>query len=259
MNSLRRAHRFDAGFLAVVALVFMTSAAATISGYVSMSTMPGMEMPGGWTMSMTWMRMPGQSWAGAAAAFLGMWTVMMVAMMAPAVTPALLRYRQAIRASAASRLDRLTAIVALGYFAVWTLAGVATLPVGMVLAELTMQVPAVSRAVPVIAGCTIILAGALQFTTWKSSQLHCCRTPPIYTPGEASAAWRHGWRLGTSCLCCCAGLTAILLVLGVMDLRAMTLVTLAITAERVAPAGQRIARVIGVMAIVTGLIQLARI
>jgi predicted metal-binding membrane protein len=259
MNSLRRAHHLDTGFLAVVALVILASAAVTISDYISMSTMPGMEMPGGWTMSMTWMRMPGQSWAGAAAAFLGMWTVMMVAMMAPAVTPALLRYRQAVGVCAASRLGRLTTFVALGYFAVWTLAGIATFPVGMALAELTMQVPAVSRAVPIIAGCTIILAGALQFTAWKAGQLHCCRTTPIYRPADSSTAWQHGWRLGASCVRCCAGLTAILLVLGVMDLRAMTLVTLAITAERVAPAGQRIARVIGAMAIVTGLIQLARI
>jgi hypothetical protein len=32
---------------------------------------------------MAWMRMPGQTWPGAAASFLGMWVVMMVAMMLP--------------------------------------------------------------------------------------------------------------------------------------------------------------------------------
>jgi len=32
-------------------------------------------MPGGWTMSMAWVRMPGQSWPVAAASFLGMWVV----------------------------------------------------------------------------------------------------------------------------------------------------------------------------------------
>ena len=54
-----------------------------------MSAMPGMEMPGGWTMSMAWMRMPGQGWPGAAATFLGMWIVMMVAMMLPVLVPML--------------------------------------------------------------------------------------------------------------------------------------------------------------------------
>jgi hypothetical protein len=32
-----------------------------------MSAMGEMAMPGGWTMSTAWMRMPGQTWAGAAA------------------------------------------------------------------------------------------------------------------------------------------------------------------------------------------------
>jgi len=251
MKSMSRTDRFEPGFLVIAALVFMASAAMTFASYRSMSTMPGMEMPGGWTMSMTWMRMPGQSWSGAAAAFLRMWTVMMVAMMLPAVTPALVRYRRAVGA--------FTAIVALAYFAVWTLVGVVTFPVGMALAKMTMQVPALSRAVPFIAGVTMILAGAVQFTAWKSEQLRCCRSSTIYTPSRACAAWQHGWRLGLRCVRCCAGLTAILLVVGVMDLRAMAIVTLAITAERVAPAGQRIARIVGVLAIAAGLIQLARI
>jgi predicted metal-binding membrane protein len=34
---------------------------------------------------MAWMRMPGQTWPGAAASFLGMWVVMMVAMMLPSL------------------------------------------------------------------------------------------------------------------------------------------------------------------------------
>ena len=45
-----------------------------------MTSMPGMEMPGRWTMSMMWMRMAGQSWAGSACTFIGMWCVMMVAL-----------------------------------------------------------------------------------------------------------------------------------------------------------------------------------
>jgi len=45
--------------------------------------------------------------------------------------------------------------------------------------------------------------------------------------------------------CSCANLTIILLVVGVMDLAAMAVVTAAITLERLAPAGERVARVIG--------------
>ena len=42
-----------------------------------------------------------------------------------------------------------------------------------------------------------------------------------YAAADAGTAWRHGLRLGLHCSHCCAGLTAILLVIGVMDLRAM--------------------------------------
>ena len=50
----------------------------------------------------------------------------------------------------------------------------------------------------------------------------------------------------------------ILLVIGVMDLRAMTVVTAAITAERLAPAGEQVARGIGAAAIGAGLFLIAR-
>ncbi len=51
---------------------------------------------------------------------------------------------------------------------------------------------------------------------------------------------------------------AILLVIGVMDLRAMAVVTAAITAERLAPAGRRVARAIGAAVIGAGLFLIAR-
>jgi predicted metal-binding membrane protein len=77
------------GFFGVSALLFAASAAVTIVWCASMSASGGMPMPGGWTMSMAWMRMPGQTWPGAAASFLGMWVMMMVAMMLPCLVPML--------------------------------------------------------------------------------------------------------------------------------------------------------------------------
>jgi len=46
-----------------------------------------MEMPGGWTMSMMWMRMPGQTWFASALSFQFMWLAMMVTMMMPSALP----------------------------------------------------------------------------------------------------------------------------------------------------------------------------
>ena len=48
------------------------------------------------------------------------------------------------------------------------------------------------------------------------------------------------------------------LVAGVMDLRAMVIVTAAITAERLAPAGERVARVIGAVVNAAGLLLIVR-
>src|SRR5262245_52267611 len=98
------------GFFAVSALLFTASAAATIAWCASMAGLGEMPMPGGWTMSMAWMRMPGQTWLGAAAAFLGMWEVMMVAMMLPSLVPMLRRYREAVAWAGEARLGRRTLI-----------------------------------------------------------------------------------------------------------------------------------------------------
>jgi predicted metal-binding membrane protein len=246
--------RPDRAFIGASALVFLASAAVTIAWCSSMS-MPGMEMPGGWTMSMTWMRMPGQNWSGAAATFLGMWAVMMVAMMLPVLVPQLSRYRASLRGS--SRLNTLTALVAAGYFTVWILFGAAAYPLGVAAAEATMRMPEISRIIPLAAGVVVMVAGVLQFTDWKARKLACCRELPGCC-GElraGGAAWRTGWRLGVQCVSCCLGPTAVLLVIGVMDLRAMAVIAIAICAERLAPQGQRVARAIG-MVLVAGALAL---
>ena len=65
-------------------------------------------------------------------------------------------------------------------------------------------------------------------------------------------------RFGLHCGLSCANLTAILLVVGVMDLRAMALVTAAITAERLAPPASASRKATGLVVIGAGLILIAR-
>ena len=214
-------------FLGVSALLFAASAAVTIVWCASMSAMGEMPMPAGWTMSTAWMRMPGQTWPRAAASFLGMWIVMMVAMMLPSLTPMLWRYRQAVGRTGDTRVAWLTALVGAGYFFVWTVFGMAAFPVGVALAAIEMQQPALARAVPIAVGMIVLIAGALQFTAWKAHHLACCRETSgrgRTLPADAGTAWRHGLRQGLHCSHCCAGPMAILLVIGAMDYRAMALV-----------------------------------
>jgi predicted metal-binding membrane protein len=149
----------------------------------------------------------------------------------------------------------------LGYFFVWTVFGMLAFALGGALTAIAARQPAIARATPTAIGVAILVAGIVQLTTWKARQLTCCRELPgrgRALSSDASTAWQHGVRLGLHCSLCCVGLMAILLVIGVMDLRAMALVTAAITVERLAPAGERAARVIGVVVVGAGLILIAR-
>jgi predicted metal-binding membrane protein len=183
------------------------------------------------------------------------------------------RYRQAIcgtsvsgqapatRGAGETGLGQLTALVGIGYFAVWAAFGMGAFVLGGTLAMLEMQWPALARAGPLAGGMVVLIAGALQFTAWKARHLACCRATPGHgpaLPANPGAAWRHGLRLGLHCSYCCGGLTAILLVIGIMDLRAMAVVTAAITAERLAPSAARVARAIGIVAVGAGLLMMAR-
>ena len=253
----RRRH----AFAGVSALLFAASATATVAWGASMSAMGELPMAGGWTMSMAWLPACGQTWAGTAASFVGMWLVMMAAMMLPVVAPVLWRYREALRTPSEARRDRLTALAGLAYFFMWAVAGAAVFALGATVADAAMELPALARAVPVSLGMVLLLAGAFQFTEWKAHHLACCRHAPgagAALCADAGAAWRYGVRLGLHCIHSCAGLTAILLVAGVMDLRAMAAVAAAIAAERLAPRGECVARVIGAVAIGAGLLQIAR-
>jgi predicted metal-binding membrane protein len=251
----------ERAFYGVISLLFVVSAAVTVLWCNSMSAMQGMAMPGGWTMSMAWMRMPGQTWATATASFAGMWIVMMAAMMLPSLAPMLGRYRQSLAPTSDSRRDRLTALAGLGYFFVWALFGLAVFPVGVATTSIEMARPALARAAPIATALVVLLAGALRFTQWKAHHLNACREAPGSNGvlrARAGAAWRQGLHFGFHCGLSCANLTAILLIVGVMDLRAMTAVTAAVTAERLAPASQCVARAIGAVVVVAGLFLMAR-
>jgi predicted metal-binding membrane protein len=125
---------------------------------------------------------------------------------------------------------------------------VVTFPVGAAVAEFMMRVPGVSRWAPVAASVIVAIAGLVQLTAWKRHQLECCGQSADgdgVLVGSARVAWRLGVRLGVRCVRCCASLTAVLLVIGVMNLGAMAAVAGAIAAERLLPAGNRLARGIG--------------
>lgn len=223
--------------------------------------MGDLPMPGGWTLSMMWMRMPGQTWPGAAAMFLAMWTTMTAVMMLPSMAPTLWRYHREAGRAAATSPAWLTAAMSTGYFIVWTVAGVATFLLGATLAASAVHHAVVARVMPIAAGAVVLLAGALQCSEWKARHLGSCRawrSPVGASPASTIAAWRHGLRLGVHCGCSCAPLMMVGLVLGVMNATVMSILIVAVTAERLAPEGERIAHVSGKVAMGVGVLLMVR-
>jgi predicted metal-binding membrane protein len=211
---------------------------------------------------MTGMSMPQQTWCLAAAGYLGMWMAMMVPMMLPSLVPALSRFRRSVRGADGIHLHGLAALVGVGYFVIWAVLGAAAYAAGAAVVAVEMRWGEVAQWLPVGAGVVLLVAGGVQFSSWKARQLALCREgsgcgcPPAPT---ALSAWQHGLRLGVRCSLCCGSLMLALLAIGMMDLAAMAAVTVAISAERLAPAPVRVARVAGVAIVVVGVLTIARV
>ncbi|HEV3216947.1 MAG TPA: DUF2182 domain-containing protein [Vicinamibacterales bacterium] len=246
-----------AGAATITAWVITVRGAAIMSG--------AMPMPGGWSMSMAWMAMGGQSAAGRAMMFLAMWTVMMVAMMLPSVMPLVLLHRRLIasraeqgRTSAGSNL-----LLLFGYFGVWTGFGAVAYIIGIAITSAAMHNVSLSRAVPIATGVVLTAAGVYQLTSWKSACLSHCRSPleffahhHIRRPADSLMLGIHH---GAYCAACCWALMAIQLALGVMSLPLMGALALVIYLEKCWKYGEALASAVGILAIAGGLLFVFRL
>ncbi len=209
---------------------------------------------------MTGMSMPRQEWYLGLPGYLRMWMTMMLPMMLPSLVPMVSRYRRSVPAEGLRR-HGLTALVGLGYFAIWAGLGVVAYGgcAGVIVLE-TRWGPA-AWWLPGAAGVTLLVAGLAQLTTWKARQLALCRGEPgrdCHLGATGSSAFRHGLELGLRCSRSCGPLMLALLVTGLMEPLAMAAVTLAITAERLAPAPLRFVRAVGLAMLLGGVVTMAQ-
>jgi len=203
-----------------------------------------------------------QPWYGAAAGYLGMWMAMMVPMMLPSLVPMLSRYRRSVRGVDEVHRHGLTALVGVGYFAVWAALGAAAYAAGAGIMAIELRWSGMAQWLPAATGVVLVAAGCLQLSSWKARQLAHCREGSacgFQSRANALGAWRHGLRLGVRCGLCCGSLMLALLAIGMMELVAMAAATLVITAERLAPAPLRVARVAGAAIILVGVLTIARV
>ncbi|WP_175819605.1 DUF2182 domain-containing protein [Burkholderia sp. BCC0419] len=247
-------------FGAVAVAVFAVAAMATLAQHASMAAMGGDPMPGDWMASAVWLRPCGQGVARAFAAFAGMWGAMTVTMMLPVLAPQLWHYWQRIGPQTA-RSAWLIVVAGAGYFSVWMALGALVFPAGAALTTAAARLPSLARALPFAAGAVVLAAGALQFSRWKVRRLACCRHTAAHAHRPRPAvvtAWRYGVHAAIRCGACCGNLMAVALAAGMMDLRVMAAVAVAIAAERVARAGGRVARIVGCGVMAGGMVMIAR-
>ena len=224
----------DRGVIVGSGLLFAACAAATVRWCWSAS--PRMPMPGGDSLAQ-------------AAAFVGVWAVMMVAMMLPAFVLALLDYRRLLREAHVRGVDTPTVLASVGYFLVRASSGVVVylLSVGLMTAE--MRWPALRVLASRAGGVVLLVAGALQLTAWRARQLKRCRMGLLCGRAPSGTGWsayRDGVRYGVHCGLCCAGFMLALLVSGMMDLGAVAGIAALITLERVATRPEHAARAAGI-------------
>jgi len=181
-----------------------------------------------------------------------MWAVMMIAMMVPTAAPMTLTFAMINR----RRLEQQqpfvpTSVFLSGYVLVWSVfaAGAALAQWGLNTASLLS--PMMASTSPVLGGGLLMAAGVFQWSPIKYACLRHCRSPMGFIMTEwregTRGALAMGLRHGAFCLGCCWVLMTLLFVLGVMNLLWIAALAAFVLIEKVAPAGQWISRITGLL------------
>jgi predicted metal-binding membrane protein len=193
---------------------------------------------------------PGTMGLGAAA-FLGLWTVMMAAMMLPALAPLSVLYA----GEGTGRTPRAAGLAA-GYLVTWVAFGVLALLASVAASRLADHS---GSAATWVGAVLLVGAGAYQLSPLKDRCLAVCRSPlqMLVRTGTYRGPLRHiraGAYHGAYCVGCCWSLMIALIALGVMDLRWMVAFAVVITLEKIWRYGKQVAVVAGIGLIVLGLL-----
>jgi predicted metal-binding membrane protein len=172
---------------------------------------------------------------GALGWFLGVWAVMMAAMMFPSAAPTVALYARMTRRRAPIAPLLFTA----GYLLTWTAAGLLAYGIFVGARSALGDELAWDGAGRWLAGGTLAVAAAYELTALKDACLTKCRSPIGFLLGSwrdgLTGALNMGARHGAWCVGCCWALMAALFALGVMSLAWMAFVAALIALEKVLP------------------------
>jgi predicted metal-binding membrane protein len=203
-------------------LVLALFALAAVGWWWTVRQMQGMD-EGPWTSLGTF------GW------FLGVWVVMMAAMMFPSVAPTVALYARMTK----TRLPLAPATFTAGYLLTWAAAGVAAWTIALAISRVTGDFLAWDNAGRTLAGTTVIIAAVYELTPLKDVCLGKCRSPLGFLLGSWRDGLFGGLRMGAKngawCVGCCWALMASLFALGVMSITWMAFVAGLIAIEKTLP------------------------
>jgi predicted metal-binding membrane protein len=214
----RRDRRLIAALLAAAALAWIVTA-DRMSG---MDTGPGTDL-------------------GSLGFFVGIWVVMMAAMMFPSVAPTAAAYETLRRPGRAGRWPHFdgSATFLAGYLLSWTLFGLIAYALFELVASLEIEALGWDRAGRFVAAAVLALAAAYELTPLKHACLARCRNPIGFLVGSwrggPTGAVRLGALNGAWCIGCCWALVAVLFALGLMSVAWMLVVAAMVAAEKLLP------------------------
>ena len=172
---------------------------------------------------------------GSFAWFLGVWVVMMAAMMFPSVAPTVALYSRMTK----QRSPLSPLLFASGYLLTWAAAGVVAFAIGASLNSIAPDLFAWNRAGRWTAGGTLVVAAVYELTPLKDVCLGKCRSPLGFLLGSwrdgPSGALRMGAKNGAWCVGCCWALMAALFALGIMSIVWMAVIAGLIAFEKTIP------------------------
>ena len=227
--------------LALIALLFALSG---IAWWSTVERMRGMDAgPGTDLGTLGW--------------FLGVWVVMMAAMMFPSVSPTVALYARMTK----RRTPVAPLLFAAGYLLTWMVPGLLAFGVadaGRSLLGADLQWNNTGRW---LAGGTLVVAAVYELTPLKDVCLGKCRSPLGFLLGS----WRDGLRgavemgarHGAWCVGCCWALMASLFALGVMSIAWMAFVAALIAVEKTLAWGRAVTYGTAAILLVLGVLLIA--
>ena len=192
--------------------------------------------------------------------FIGVWVVMMAAMMFPSIAPMVLmhvRIQEGKREQGQPVAAGTTPLFVGGYLITWAAAGLLGYAIFQLGAAISGDTFSWDNGGPYLAGGIIVAAAAYQLTPLKDVCLRHCRSPFMFImqhwrPGRPGAL-RLGVLHGGWCVGCCWMLMAALFALGVMSLGWMAFIAALIAIEKLLPWKALANRGIAVLLLALGL------